>query len=389
MERREFLTYAAITGAVTSMGIAVPAVPAWARPGWDRTLVLLELKGGNDGLNTLIPYTDPLYYEARPTLAVARDRVLKVENKLGFHPALEPLMPLWSAQKMVAVMGLGYPDPNLSHFRGIEIWNTASDADQYQEMGWISRLFATAPPGPGYAADGINLGYNQMGPLQGRNTRAISLQKRPEKILQQASQLRPGRADARNPMMTHILKQRRDLRSAAEKIIAKRIEAVQVRGQFPATPLGDQFRIAARLLIAGVRVPALKLSISKFDTHASQEPLHSDLLADVARSVAAFAKEMERQGLWNDVLVMTFSEFGRRVAENSSSGTDHGTAAPQFLFGGRVTGGFHGDHPPLYDLEGGNLKHRLHFRSLYATVAKEWWGVRPDFIMEKPLGLIT
>ena len=190
-------------------------------------------------------------------------------------------------------------------------------------------------------------------------------------------------------MMTHILKQRRDLRSAAEKIIARRMEAVRVKGGFPATPLGNQFRIAARMLIAGVKVPALKLSISKFDTHASQEPLHSELLANVASCVAAFAKEMERQGLWNDVLVMTFSEFGRRVAENSSSGTDHGTAAPQFLFGGRVMGGFHGNQPPLYDLEGGNLKHRLHFRSLYATVSEEWWGLRPDLIMEKPLGLIT
>ena len=175
----------------------------------------------------------------------------------------------------------------------------------------------------------------------------------------------------------------------AEKIIAKRIEAVQVKGQFPHTPLGDQFRIAARLLIAGVKVPVLKLSISKFDTHATQEPLHSELLADMARSVAAFAKEMERQGLWNDVLVMTFSEFGRRVAENSSGGTDHGTAAPQFLFGGLVKGGFYGAHPPLDDLEGGNLKHRLHFRSFYATVAEEWWGLRPDFILEKPLSIIT
>ncbi len=388
LERRDFLKFSALSTVVAGTGITIPFAPAWAAR-WDRTLILLELKGGNDGLNTIVPFTDQAYYDVRPTLAVARDKVLKVDGKLGFNPAWNTLMPLWSNKQMAAVMGLGYPNPNLSHFRGIDIWNTASDADELLDIGWISRLFETAPPGSGYAADGVNLGYNELGPLNGGNTRSISLQKRPERILKQASRLYPGRAAGVNDMMAHIIKQRRDLRSAAENIIAKQIEAVQVQGHFPETALGEQFRTAARLLIAGVKVPVLKLSIAKFDTHAQQEPLHGALLADVGGSIAAFAAEMEKQGFWNNVLVMTFSEFGRRVKENISAGTDHGTAAPQFLFGGRVSGGFYGEHPPLDDLENGNLKHRLHFRSLYATVTEEWWGLQPDFLRAKPLGIIT
>jgi uncharacterized protein (DUF1501 family) len=388
MKRRDFLKYSLILPTVTGSGLELLTSPVWAASGnWNRTLVLLELKGGNDGLNTVVPFTDKNYYDFRPTLAIPRDKVLKQTDKLGFNPAFAPLMPLWETKQMAVVLGVGYPNPNLSHFRGINIWNSGSDAETFIDSGWISRLLRESKPGRDFAADGINLGHNSLGPLGGDRTKVVTLIRKPEKFLKLASRIQPGNARMANPALAHIVKQRRDLRGAADNIVAKQIENVNVSGAFFDTKLGAQFETAARLLIAGVKAPVLKLTIGKFDTHAGQEPLHAELLSDIATNVAAFAKLMKAKGLWDNVTVMSYSEFGRRPFENNSSGTDHGTVAPHFLFGGKVKGGFYGEQSPLNDLDNQNLKYRVHFREIYASVAREWWGLNAGFIKEKPLGL--
>ncbi|MDP7425047.1 MAG: DUF1501 domain-containing protein, partial [Rhodospirillales bacterium] len=371
-------------------GLDLLTSPAHSATGnWDRTVVLVELKGGNDGLNTVVPFTDQKYYDIRPTLAIPRDKVLKKTDKLGFNPAFAPLMPLWESKQMAVVLGVGYPHPNLSHFRGINIWNSASDAETFLENGWIARLFEESMPGSSFAAEGINLAHNPAGAVEGGKFRVITLEKRLDKLLRQAGRIQPGDAPMASSAMTHILKQRRDLRGAADNIIAKQIEKVDFSADFSSSKLGTQFATAARLLVSGVKVPVIKLTIGKFDTHAGQEPLHAGLLSDIATNVAAFAKLMKAKSLWGKVTVMSYSEFGRRPYENNSKGTDHGTVAPHFLFGGKVNGGFYGEQSPLNDLDNQNLKYRVHFREIYASVAREWWGLNAGFIKDKPLGLFS
>ena len=390
IQRREFLKYSMLFPAIVASGVKLILPPAYASDqNWDRTVILLELKGGNDGLNTVIPYTDDLYYELRPALGVKREKVIQISDKFGFNPAFSDLMPLWQNKQMAIVQGVGYPNPNLSHFRGINIWNSASDANDFIDDGWITRLFSEARPGVEFAADGVNLGKNSAGALLGNKAKLITLGTKPDTTLKQASRIQPGNSQMENSALSHILKQRRDLRGAADNIIQKQMKNIRLDGVFPQSKLGIQFQTAARLLIAGVKVPVIKLTIGGFDTHAEQEPLHSQLLSEVSVNIASFAKIMKINELWDKVAIMSYSEFGRRVAENNSSGTDHGTAAPQFLFGGKIKGGFYGNQPKLSDLEKDNLKHQIHFREIYASIARDWWGLKANFIKENSLNLFS
>ena len=355
---------------------------------WQRTLVLVELEGGNAGLNTVIPFADAAYYRLRPKLAIKRESVIQADERLGFNAALEPLMPWWRRCRMAVVLGVGYPRPNLSHFRSVEIWETASESEEYLDSGWVARLFAERPPREAVAADGIILGRNQAGPLFGPGFRAVSLNN-PEEAAKQAKRMKELARAAPNPALAHVVRVQNDMRRAAQRILAKGVDTVDPGATFAATPFGRQLEIAARLLRAGVAVPVIKASIGSFDTHANQARNHRVLLEQLASGLAAFAQSMEAAGLWDRVLVMTYSEFGRRAGENGSAGTDHGTAAPHLMMGGRIRGGFYGEQPPLDGLADGNLVHRVHFRSLYATVAREWWGLEAPAIAERPLGCIA
>jgi uncharacterized protein (DUF1501 family) len=389
-QRREFLKSSLLFPAAIFSGLKFIPSQAYARNvNWNRTLLLLELKGGNDGLNTMIPYNDEKYYKLRPTLGVARDRIIQISDKVGFHPAFLNLRSLWENKEMAIIQGVGYPDPNLSHFRGINIWNSASDADDFVDEGWITSLFQENRPGFEFAADGINLGKNTAGAIIGNKAKLITLGKKPDNTLNKASKILPGNSQTTNTALGHILKQRRDLRGAADNIIKKQIKNISLLSIFPQTNLGIQFQTAARLLLAGVKVPVIKLMIDGFDTHAEQEPQHSQLLSDISSNIATFAKVMKSNNLWNNVAIMSYSEFGRRVAENNSSGTDHGTAAPHFIFGGKIKGGLYGNQPQLNNLENENLKHQIHFREIYASVARDWWGLKAKFIQEKSLNLFS
>jgi uncharacterized protein (DUF1501 family) len=371
MQRRDFLKF---TGLLPAMHFA-PATYA-AGADWSRILVLIELNGGNDGLNTVVPYTDPHYYTLRPRLAVARDSVLPLSEQLGFHPALEALMPAWHARELAVVLGVGYPDPNRSHFRSIEIWDTASDARQTLTDGWLARLFASSPPPAGHVAHGVALGSG-LGPLAGGKALAIN---EPQQLLRQAARLPDGPHRPTNPALTHLLAVRTETRRAADVLQERLAQPLEAGAAFPATRLGRQLEMTARLLAGRVPIAAIKLAHGGFDTHSRQRAIHDRLLKELAEGLAAFRQAMQRHGLWQRVLVLTYSEFGRRAQENGSAGTDHGTAAPHILLGGRVRGGFHGAQPSLDRLADGDLVHRVDFRQLYLTVAQRWWGVHADFL---------
>lgn len=384
MNRREFLK---VMGAVPLVLLAPTWLQrTWAaansadrsdRGTWQKTLLLLELHGGNDGLNTVIPYGDPRYYHVRPRLAIPREQVKQLTPELGLHPALEPLMPMWEANELAIIAGVGYDSPNRSHFRSIEIWETGSDSEQTLDEGWLARLFARHPLPDNYIAEGIVLGKGEAGPLAGGHSRIVTLQD-PAQFLRQVEVVHPTEQATTNRALAHILEVQREIARASGDLERRLKQAAPRSVPFPATRIGKQLEIAATFMSARVPAAVIKVTHGSFDTHAAQLNQHQRLLQELAEALTAFRASLRQEGLWHRVLVMTYSEFGRRVAENGSQGTDHGTAAPHFFLGGRVKGGLYGSQPPLADLQAGDLRHRVDYRSLYDTVIQNWWGLRSD-----------
>ncbi len=377
MKRRAFLRSAAAwplaraVSAVAPLGVAEVAVAAPSAQGpYRRPLVLVELKGGNDGLNTLVPFTDPAYYALRPKIAIARDQVLQLSDRAGLHPALAPLMPAWHDGALAVLQGMGYPQPNLSHFRSIEIWDTASDSADYLQEGWLTRTFEARPVPGTFAADGVIIGSQDLGPLAGGGTRAIALADT-EQFLRRARLAQPGLAGG-NRALAHVLKVEGDIVQAASHLSGRTTFATT----FPPGAFGNAVRTACQILANPSGVAAVRISLSGFDTHAGQPATQARLLGEVGAGLVAMRDALTELGQWNDTLVLTYAEFGRRPKENQNAGTDHGTANVHFALGGRVKGGLYGAPPDLTRLSGdGNVQHTLDFRAVYATVLERWWGV--------------
>ncbi len=373
MTRRNFLRFAAgasvLSGAMLSTGsVAWAAAPAGAR--YRNLLVLIELKGGNDGLNTVVPYASPTYYALRPKLAIPRDEVVKLTDAAGLHPALEPLLPLWKGRELAVLQGVGYPEPNLSHFRSIEIWDTASKSAEYLQDGWLTRAFAAAPTPSDFAADGVIVGSPDLGPLAGAGTRAIALANT-EQFLRQARLALPE-GTARNRALQHILKVESDIVQAASHLNADHAFTTE----FPQSGFGNAIKTACQVIANRAGVAVVRVTLSGFDTHSGQPGTQARLLGELSGGVVALKSALVELDRWNDTLVLTYAEFGRRPKENLSNGTDHGTASVHFAMGGRVAGGFYGEQPPLDRLSGdGNTGYAIDFRSVYATVLDRWWGV--------------
>ena len=370
MDRRNFLKLA---GCVPLVSIAPEVAFAAATPasaGYRNLLVLIELKGGNDGLNTLVPYASPAYYALRPKLAIAREQVLQLTDKVGLHPALEPLLPLWKSRQLAVLQGVGYPEPNLSHFRSIEIWDTASKSDEYLQDGWLTRSFAATPTPREFAADGVVIGSPDLGPLSGGGTRAIALADT-EQFLRQARLAAPE-GHASNKALQHILKVEADIVQAASHLNAD----YAFKTEFPQGAFGTAIKTASQVIANRAGVAVVRVTLTGFDTHSGQLNTQARLLGELSGGIVALKSALDELNRWNNTLVLSYAEFGRRPKENLSNGTDHGTASVHFALGGRVIDGMHGEQPSLDRLSGdGNPAHAIDFRSVYATVLDRWWGV--------------
>jgi uncharacterized protein (DUF1501 family) len=374
MNRRDFLA-AVGTASVTAV-LPRAAFAAASGTGYGNLLILVELKGGNDGLNTVVPYAAPEYYALRPRLGIPRDQVLQLDARTGLHPSLAALMPLWQSRELAIVQGLGYAAPNLSHFRSIEIWDTASNSTEYLPEGWLARAFSAAPAPRSFAADGIVVGGAGLGPLAGPGTRAIALNN-PEQFVRQA-RLAAGTTPPRSGALQHILKVEADIVQAAGNLTGDYAYATD----FPRTPFGNAVRTAAQVVATKAGVATIKIALNGFDTHSNQAPVQARLLKDLAEGLAALKGALVETGRWRSTLIATYAEFGRRPRENQSGGTDHGTANAHFVLGGRVAGGLYGQAPQLGRLDGGgNLGHAVDFRKLYATILEGWWGVDPQPVL--------
>ncbi|MEO5701176.1 MAG: DUF1501 domain-containing protein [Casimicrobiaceae bacterium] len=374
MNRRRFLKTAATVAGGFACGVAFDgASVAWAgtrEARYRNVLVLIELKGGNDGLNTVVPFADPAYYALRPKLALPRDTVLPLSERVALHPALAPLMSLWQAREMAVLQGVGYPDPNLSHFRSIEIWDTASDSNRYLPEGWLTRAFTAAPPPRDFVADGVVIGSNDLGPLSGSGTRAIALAST-DQFLRRAKLASP-QGKARNRAFEHILKVEGDVVQAAAHLGTRRV----FTSSFPGGGFGNAMHTAAQVMANPAGVAVVRVTLNGFDTHIGQALTQARLLGELAQGVVALRSALVELGRWDEALLLTYAEFGRRPRENLSQGTDHGTASAHFAWGGRIAGGLYGGSPDLEHLDGnGNIAHAIDFRSIYGTVLERWWGL--------------
>jgi len=371
LHRRHLLSLAACAG-----------LPGGARAASvaDRVLVLVELKGGNDGLNTVVPYADPAYATLRPTLALKPDVVLPLDDKVGLHPALAPLMPLWAQGELAVLQGLGYPSPNLSHFRSIEIWDSASASDEYLDDGWVARAMAAGLRDRAhFTTEGVALGSAGPGALRG--ARAVAIGNVDAFVAQ--SRLVRSVDGGGSPALAHVLRVEADVMQAADGL--RTPPATPLATGFPAGAFGQAVRATCRI-VAGQAgqggVPVFHLSLGSFDTHQQQAGTHAGLLKQLAEGLVALRAGLVEAGAWDRTLVLTYSEFGRRARENQSRGTDHGTASSHFALGGAVRGGLIGTMPELQRLDATqNLVHTSDFRQVYATIARQWWGVPPEKVI--------
>lgn len=346
----------------------------------DTVLVVCQLSGGNDGLNTVVPYADTTYRQLRPTLGIPDDKVLKINDELGFHPALAGLHELYKEGKVAVVQNVGYPRPNRSHFKSMEIWQSASPTSALKN-GWVGRhmdtLVAGGPMNPVMA-----LGLSTDKPLA-LNAKVASIpcfasladiqsmvgDPDVERMLRQIQG-----PDAALGSDTRVVQQASKTALDAMAVLSKQLQGFAPKQTYGNDPFGQGFKQIAQLVATSPATRVVYFSAGGFDTHARQAESHERLLGGFGGAVKAFQREMEALGKADKVIVLVFSEFGRRTFENASGGTDHGAAAPMFLVGKNVKGGIHGSNPNLKDLADGDLKFGIDFRQVYAATLDQWMG---------------
>lgn len=391
--RRDFLRSTAAGVSFVSLAGGVPRLLARAAEESaaadrnDHVLVVVELSGGNDGLNTLIPFENPLYYQNRPTLGIPNEEVLQLSDQVGLHPRMGELTEQFKQGRLAVVQGVGYPEPDRSHFRSMEIWHTASTDAKVPTAGWLGKCLDAAD----VENDRLSaLVLSDALPQALRAERVVvpvvsqleaffetDDESNPRARLQRKLSTAPGAAGP----VAFMRKQALAVYRTAERLkdaTSKYESAVE----YPESGLGQQLRQAAQIIAADLGVRVLFVSQGGYDTHAGQAEEHANLLGDLSDSLAAFQRDLAEQQAADRVVALAFSEFGRRVDENASRGTDHGAGSCLFLLGSPVHGGLYGEYPSLEHLGDGDLVFNTDFRSVYATLLDGWLGCAAQSILE-------
>ena len=365
----------------------------------NRILVVIELSGGNDGLNTIVPYSDAAYYRARPKLAISEREVIRVADGFGFHPSMVGFERLYKDGRLAVVHGCGYDHPSLSHFSSMGFWHTGVP-NGGEPLGWLGRLADETYPAATRNVI-VNLGTSQSLAVRGRQHSPL--------VFDDPARFRREGTDAEKQVLAELSRTRTTSNSTLEFLASTAQNAtdssdfVRRASATYRTPvdygtgggIGGNLQRVAALIAAEMptRLYYVTYQGNSFDTHVQQADLHTRLLMYTADAVRGFMDDIARIGRADEVAVMIFTEFGRRVEENGSLGTDHGTATPMFVLGKGVKGGFYGQHPSLTDLDDGNLKMTTDFRRVYATMIKEWLGYDETHAVLKgrfePLGVFA
>jgi uncharacterized protein (DUF1501 family) len=363
---------------------ALPALGSTIDP--DNVLVVIQMGGGNDGLNTVVPFSDDAYHRVRPTIGIAEKSVLPIDERIGLNPSMAPQLELYKEGHLAIVQGVGYPNPNRSHFEATQIWETASP-DRPVSTGWLGRYLDRVVPASTAASDAdlfsaVSLGdtvptaliaqhvdvpaigaLNTFGYNSGKDSASKAT----------AGVLYDGAKAGQSPYLDLIETTSRNAMHGGDVLKAK-IASYKTTVAYPNDPFSQQLKLAAQIIGSRVGTRVIFVSIGSFDTHAGQRAQQDRLLGYLSGGLLAFYNDLAAHDLASNVLAMTFSEFGRRVQQNASNGTDHGTAMPLLVAGGKVKGGIYGSHPSLTDLDHGDLKFATDFRAVYATVLEKWMG---------------
>jgi uncharacterized protein (DUF1501 family) len=388
MKRNQFLVGAlsglavvANTEHVFAQALAQPPLPGL--PGaQNRCLVLVNLQGGNDGLNCIVPHGDPQYYQVRPTIGVARGDVLALNDRIGLNPQMRAFKTMYDKGMVAVVQNVGYPNPDHSHFRSTEIWQTAVP-ERYEHTGWLGRYLDEAKLPKENLFNGVALaqvlpevlvadrvdvpaiaqvkGYGLLGDRD-KDERATF-----------GRVVNDTRLPFTSPYLAHVMEIEDHAQKGSEEL-PKLIAGYKPAGTYPATPIGRSLSLAAQIAGSKTGTRVIYVQHGSFDTHVNQKAVQDRLLGQLSDALKAFYDDLAAHGNDKRVLTMTFSEFGRRIAENASRGTDHGEASPLFLIGGGVKGGIYGRYPDLTNTSMGNVRFETDFRSVYATVLERWLG---------------
>jgi uncharacterized protein (DUF1501 family) len=351
----------------------------------DKILIVLQLSGGNDGLNTIVPFRNDIYFQSRPKIAIRSEKILNISDELGFNAALEKLRGIYDQGYMSVINNVGYPNPDRSHFRSMDIWQSAS-AKEYLNTGWIGRYLDANCDGVEHNA--IEIDDTLSLALKGDEIKSMAL-KDPAKLYK-ATHNSMFKSIADNsptmdadPIVRYLYKTAAETVSSASYIY-NQTKIYSPASQYPNTDFGNRLKTIGTLINSGVSTKVYYAALSGFDTHVNQNGQQERLLNQYAEAVAALVKDLESHGNFERAMIMTFSEFGRRVSENASGGTDHGTANNVFVFGKKLKqAGFYNATPDLKSLDEGDLIYQVDFRSIYATLLDKWLGADPSKILNE------
>jgi uncharacterized protein (DUF1501 family) len=389
IKRKEFLQL----GSLATVSVLVPkflkALEAGSLvPPGNKVLVILQLSGGNDGLNTVIPYRNDFYYKARPRIGIEKNKVLSLTDEAGLHPALTGLKELYDNGSLGILNNVGYPNPDRSHFRSMDIWHTGSDSREYWTTGWLGRYLDAQCKGCDKPTYALELDDTLSLAMKGEEAKAIAM-KDPKRLFGTANQrffkevMMQYKDEPGEQPVDYLYKTLSETISSADYIFEKS-KLHPSKADYPKTELGQSFKTIASLIFSDINTKVYYVSLGSFDTHINQQVQQQNLFTQMNDAVKAFVKDLKDNGRFNDVLLMTFSEFGRRVSQNASGGTDHGTANNMFLIGGALKQkGIINTLPDLADLEEGDLKYKVDFKNVYATVLKNWLSTDDAAILKK------
>lgn len=390
LNRRRFLQVGSLASAAVMMPKFLKALERGNMvPPGNKVLVVIQLSGGNDGLNTIIPYRNDIYYRSRPVLGIKREAALSLNDELGIHPALKGLKSLYDDGSMGILNNVGYPNPDRSHFRSMDIWHSASQSDQYWSDGWIGRYLDAQCKGCDKPTQALEIDDTLSLALKGDSDKGLAVTDPArlfgtsnEKYFKELLQQHPGGDDHHNNV-DYLYKTMGETISSAA-YIQQQFKTYKSAEAYPNTELGKNLRTIANLVMSDINTKVYYVSHGSFDTHVNQQDQQAKLFSQLSDALTVFTGDLKKNNRFQDVVVMTFSEFGRRVSQNASGGTDHGTANNMFLIGGGLKQqGLINEGPDLVNLKDGDLQYKVDFKSVYATLLSKWLGANDQEILKQ------
>ena len=390
LKRRQFLQ----TGSLAAASLMLPRfLKAFEKPisfgSGNKVLVVLQLSGGNDGLNTVIPVRNDIYYRSRPGLGITKEKSLSLTDEVGLHPALTAMKSAYDDGFLGILNGVGYPNPDRSHFRSMDIWQTGSGASEYTSTGWLGRYLDAQCSGCDQPTQALEIDDTLSLALKGTKMKGISLTD-PGRLFNTSHEkyfkdiLADHSMTGKEQLVDYLYKTMAETLSSAEYIF-QQSKLHPAAGSYPKTTLGKRFQTIASLIFSDINTKVYYVSLGSFDTHVNQQAQQERLFMEMNDAINAFVSDLKSNHRFEDVLLMSFSEFGRRVSQNASGGTDHGTANNMFLVsGGLKQKGLLNDMPDLNDLSDGDLKQQVDFKEVYATILKKWLKADDLTIMGRP-----